>query len=176
MQLAKDEKGGDILMDMTPMIDCVFQLIIFFMLITDMSQKELEDLYLPKVEVAAADKPKKGEIRPIVNILSDGSIWVKRECYFDPKADDKYKKLKEYLARMAKDMPKGPIFPDKPNGPKAPMNPLLIRADQATPAKYVQKVMEVCGTLGIQIWKVELAAGTDIPKDGKPKPVTTGGQ
>ena len=30
MRLAKDEKGGDIMMDMTPMIDCVFQLIIFF--------------------------------------------------------------------------------------------------------------------------------------------------
>lgn len=174
MKLAKDEKGQEVVLDMTPMIDCVFQLIIFFMLITDMSQKELEELYLPKIEVAAADKPRPGEVRPIVNILSDGSIWVKKECYFDPKADDKYKKLKEYLARAARDMPKGPIFDNQPNGPKAPMNPLLIRADQSTPAKYIQKVMEVCGMVGIQIWKVELAAGTDIPKDGKPKPVEGG--
>jgi biopolymer transport protein ExbD len=167
MRLAKDEKGGDIIMDMTPMIDCVFQLIIFFMIITDMSQKELEELYLPKALVAAADKPDPNEMRPIINILSDGSMFVKREVVYDPKKDDKYRKLTEYLGRMANQMAKEPIDPKNPSGPKAPKNPILIRADQATPAKYVQKVMETCGKAGIQIWKVELAAGTEIPKDAK---------
>jgi len=169
MRLAKDEKGGEVAADMTPMIDCVFQLIIFFMIITDMSQKELEELYLPKAEVAAADKPKKGEIRPIVNVLSDGSMWVKSENYFDPKKDDKYAKLKEYLARAARSMPKEHINLKDPSSAMVPANPLLIRADQSTPAKYVQKVMEVCGQVGIQIWKVELAAGTDLPADEKDK-------
>jgi biopolymer transport protein ExbD len=165
MRLAKDEKGGDIIMDMTPMIDCVFQLIIFFMLITDMSQKELEELYLPKAVVAAADKPDPNELRPIVNILSNGEMYVKRELIYDPKHDDKYRKMKEYLGRMASQMDKEPIDPKNPSGPKAPKNPILIRADQSTPAKYVQKVMETCGMVGIQIWKVELAAGTELPKD-----------
>jgi hypothetical protein len=27
--------------------------------------------------------------------------------------------------------------------------------------------MELCGKAGIQIWKVELAAGTETPEDGK---------
>src|SRR5688500_5737995 len=174
MKLTRETGLGNIALDMTPMIDCVFQLIIFFMLITDMSQKELEELYLPKAEVAAADKPQPGVLRPIVNILSDGTVWVKRDLYFDPAKDDKYRKLKEYLARIAKDMPKEPLDKANPNGPKVPANPLLIRADQATPAKYIQKVMEVCGTVGIQIWKVELAAGTDIPKDGAPQPAAGG--
>ena len=35
---------------------------------------------------------------------------------------------------------------------------LLVRADQNTPFKYVQKVMSFCGLQGIQIWKVQLAA------------------
>ena len=151
MNLKKDSSEAPIEMDMTPMIDCVFQLIIFFMLINDMTQKELEELYLPQAVVAAADKPNPKDLRPIVNIPSSGEIWVKREKYYDPKQDDKYKKLKDYLARMAAAMPKEPLNPANPGGPKVPANALLIRADQATPAKYIQKVMEVCGTQGIQI-------------------------
>jgi biopolymer transport protein ExbD len=166
MKLSKDPHNAPPDMDMTPMIDVVFQLIIFFMLITDMSQKELEELYLPNAKVAVADKPNPDEQRPIVNILTDGQIVVKREVLYDPKRDDKYKKLKEFLGRSAKAMPKGPIFENQPNGPQAPKWPLLIRADQATPMKYVQKVMEVCGMQGIQIWKVELAAKTDEPAHG----------
>ena len=34
--------------DMTPMIDCVFLLMIFFVLIIDLSQQNLEDLVLPR--------------------------------------------------------------------------------------------------------------------------------
>ena len=37
-------------MDMTPMIDCVFLLMIFFVLVIDLSQKNLEDLILPRAE------------------------------------------------------------------------------------------------------------------------------
>ena len=51
MKLEKENHNTPPELDMTPMIDVVFQLIIFFMLITDMSQKELEELYLPKAEV-----------------------------------------------------------------------------------------------------------------------------
>src|SRR5688500_12716195 len=93
----KADQAGGLEMDMTPMIDCVFQLIIFFMLITDLSQLELEEVYLPQAEVAAADKPDPREIRPIVNITSDGTILVKGDVYYDPKKDDQYKALKEYL-------------------------------------------------------------------------------
>ena len=160
MNLKKDNNEPDVEMDMTPMIDCVFQLIIFFMLITDMSQKDLEELYLPPAKVATADKPDPREVRPIINILTDGSILVKRDTYYDPKNDDKYKRFREYLARMAQQMPKEPIAPGSPI--MVPKNPILIRADQATPAKYVQKVMEICGAQGIQIWKVELAAKVEV--------------
>ena len=37
----------DAKMDMTPMIDCVFLLMIFFVLVIDLSQQDLEDLILP---------------------------------------------------------------------------------------------------------------------------------
>ena len=64
-------------------------------------------------------------------------------------------------------MPKEPIDEAKPNGPKAPANPLLIRADQSTPFKHIQKVMELCGREGIQIWKVQLAAAEADDSGGR---------
>ena len=41
-----DEMKKDAKMDMTPMIDCVFLLMIFFVLVIDLSQQDLEALIL----------------------------------------------------------------------------------------------------------------------------------
>ncbi|MEO0662385.1 MAG: biopolymer transporter ExbD, partial [Planctomycetota bacterium] len=57
MNLAKHDAETDMDMDMTPMIDVVFLLIIFFMVITDLTQRDLEDLHLPLAEQATPDKP-----------------------------------------------------------------------------------------------------------------------
>ena len=55
--------------NMTPMIDVVFQLIIFLMLANDMSRKEIEDLELPEAVHASEDKREKEKYRIIVNLL-----------------------------------------------------------------------------------------------------------
>lgn len=52
--------------DMTPMIDLTFLLIIFFIIVNDMSKKELEDLKLPVAKMAGHDEPP--ETRPILNV------------------------------------------------------------------------------------------------------------
>ncbi|HIG10726.1 MAG: biopolymer transporter ExbD [bacterium] len=151
MNLNKHDPMTEMEMDMTPMIDVVFLLIIFFMVITDMTQADLEDLKLPVAQNATADKPNPDEFRPIVNIKIDGSILVKRELLFDPENEDDYKVLREYLSDVARRMKK-----EKASG--LPDEPLLIRADENTSFKHIQKVMEQCGYAGIQIWKVQLAA------------------
>ena len=158
MNMNKHDPHTDMEMDMTPMIDIVFQLIIFFMLISDMTQKELEDLVLPKAQMADPDKPDPKEIRPVVNILSDGSIFVLGEQYYDADAPDDYAALKLYLASMARRMDREPLNEDNPAGPQVPANALLVRADQSTPFHHIQKVMELCGLQDIQIWKIQLAA------------------
>jgi len=160
MNLNKHAPETDMEMDMTPMIDVVFLLIIFFMVITDMTQQDLEDLQLPVAENAVPDKPDKDEFRPVVNIKVDGSIWVKRRMYFDPENPDEYKELREFLSDVAKRMKRDPEDPMK-----LPDEPLLVRADMNTPFKHVQKVMEQCGYKGIQIWKVQLAASEAEKKD-----------
>src|SRR5688500_1360127 len=101
MKLSKTSHDGDFQMDMTPMIDVVFQLIIFFMLLMDMSTKELEILKLPKAVSAVKDEPDPKDPRPVVNITPDGKIIVKGEVVYDPDKDDGYKKLTEYLKRRS---------------------------------------------------------------------------
>jgi len=164
MKLTRTDPRTDTEMDMTPMIDIVFQLIIFFMLITDMSQKELETLILPVAVTASPDKPDPTEIRPIVNIVADGKIYVMGELKYDPDNDDGYLELRSYLKTMADRMEKEPLDEKNPNSPKVPANPCLIRADQSTPFRHIQKVMELCGLQGIQIWKVQLAAAESTPE------------
>ena len=154
MNINKHDAETDMEMNMTPMIDVVFLLIIFFMIITDLTQQELEDLVLPVAEEAVEDKPNPDEKRPIVNIKQDGEIIVRRESIYSPEQDD-YTELEAYLSDMAQLMDK-----DTPEGlnVEVPDEPVLIRADENTPFKMVQKIMEICGKKGIQIWKVELAA------------------
>ena len=156
MNINKSKANTEMKMNMTPMIDVVFLLIIFFMIITDLTQQDLEDLKLPQARAAVEDKPDPKVVRPIINIPQSGRMIVKRETKYDPEVDgDDMTGLERYLADQASLMPKK--F-DKEVGVKLPDNPLMIRADMFTEFKYIQRIMEICGRKGIQIWKLELGA------------------
>ena len=156
MNLAAHDPETDMEMNMTPMIDVVFLLIIFFMVITDLTQQELEDLALPVAEEAEEDKPDPEVVRPILNIDYNGEIKYKRELFYSPEVDGTDRsRLEGLLADKARRMPKK--F-DETVGAPLPDNPVLIRADQVTAFKHLQKIMELCSKEGIQIWKLEIAA------------------
>jgi biopolymer transport protein ExbD len=147
-------------MNMTPMIDVVFLLIIFFMIITDMTQQELEELELPLAVKAVEDKPNPDETRPIINVLQGGQMIVRRQMLHDPEdpALMTFEPLQGYLVDKVAQMKKAPLSDSNPT--LVPEDPVLVRADEYTPFRYVQKIMEICGMTGIQIWKIELAAKT----------------
>jgi biopolymer transport protein ExbD len=159
MNLAKHDPETEMEMDMTPMIDVVFLLIIFFMIITDLTQQDLEDLELPVAISATEDKPDPDEKRPIFNIKHTGSIIVRKEPLYSPETHDGLKDpmvdVKKKLAIIAKNMPRKDDLPD---------GHLMIRGDRSVPFKYVQQVMQECAQKGIQIWKVQLAASMPNPE------------
>ena len=66
--LGKDVEGGAE-MDMTPMIDITFQLIVFFLVANDLTRKETEELELPKAVWGKEDLAKETDLRVIINIL-----------------------------------------------------------------------------------------------------------
>ncbi len=156
MRLNRHDPRTEIELNMTPMIDVVFLLIIFFMLITDLTQQDLEQLELPAAASAVPDQPDPEVVRPVINILDTGEMIVKRERKYDPEQDD-LREIEVYLSNQAHLMPTRPLNADG-SGPRVPDHPLLIRADRNAEFKYVQRVMELCSKKGIQIWKLELAA------------------
>ena len=161
MNLAKHDAETEMEMDMTPMIDVVFLLIIFFMIITDMTQQDLEDVDLPTAAHAIPDTPDPEEWRPIINVDYTGKMIIKKKTKYDPEVDsgkDKYSGLREWLVFAASRMEKAPLA--EGSSKMVPDEPVLIRADMSTPFKFVQDIMKECGDQAISIWKLQLAVST----------------
>ena len=161
MNLAKHDADKDMEMDMTPMIDVVFLLIIFFMIITDLTQQELEDVDLPEAAHATPDQPDPEEWRPIINVDYRGKMVIKKKVQYDPainQGKDKYAELRTWLLQAAQRMEKEPLAAG--SAKMIPSEPVLIRCDMSTPFRYVQEIMAQCGDQAIQIWKLQLAVST----------------
>ena len=154
--------------NLTPMIDVVFNLIIFFMVITDMTQKDLEYLVLPKAAAAEVDEGKDAD-RIIINIvnfdlpelaqeLNDGRL--NRDLPPLMIGGDQVKDLDQMRAWL-RERADPRQFPDTTvdrvggTGPNAPTwangapiypsyKPLLVRCDQGQIFGWVQAVMQYC--------------------------------
>jgi biopolymer transport protein ExbD len=160
MNLNKHDARTEMEMNMTPMIDVVFLLIIFFMIITDLTQQDLEEIRLPVAQNAIPDKPDPKVVRPVINVMADGRMIVRKHEIYEPERGDQTE-MERYLADAARRMPKRM---ERGDPEPLPDNPLLIRADENTEFKFIQRIMEVCGKEGIRIWKLELAAAEDPAK------------
>jgi biopolymer transport protein ExbD len=161
-------------MDMTPMIDCVFLLMIFFVLVIDLSQKNLEDLVLPKAQfIEPDDKPP--ENRPVINVLQNGTVVYNQKVRYDPAVHGKnYAPIRDMLLEIRKDgTNRGTLklVDEVIAGRTVKLidDPILVRADKWTEWHYVGEVMKQCSMPDIAFWKVELAL-SEQDKEEKKKP------
>jgi biopolymer transport protein ExbD len=72
MRLSKKKKSNAIQMNLTPMIDIVFLLIIFFITVTQITKVNSEKLPLPKVVANEDQTP----TRTILNVRQNGQIII----------------------------------------------------------------------------------------------------
>ena len=110
-------------LDMTPMIDVTFQLILFFMLVMDMSAAKVEPLRQPSARHAVR------LLEPdelVVNVGGDGRLRVYGKTMSD-------QALEDLLAQRARARAEAP---------------LLIRADRSAPFERIQKVMMMAQHVG----------------------------
>ncbi|MAG31571.1 MAG: hypothetical protein CL908_11855 [Deltaproteobacteria bacterium] len=166
----------DLEINMTPMIDVVFNLIIFFMVITDLTQKDLEYLILPKAEKAVPDEGEDTE-RIIINIINISSVNNQmrvKSGELDPalppimvggKQIKNLDQLRAWLRRKADPR----RYPDKDKNQVAPglwpsRKPLLVRCDQGQIFGWVQAVMQYCTFVPGQKRESELALSPMIYK------------
>lgn len=154
-QALKDElQSAKAEMNMTPMIDVVFQLIIFFMLLMDMSQQELATLILPE---ALTSRPDKEDVpdRLVLNVTFPADE-------LDKPASARNGANYEY--RIAGSLIRADALPDRlkrhgmrkmdPEGKLSEMS-VLVRCDQHIHYKGVIKALVEC--MNARIWKIELA-------------------
>ncbi len=130
---------------MTPMIDVVFELIIFFVVTLKMSQEKDETIRLEDGKHGIVLTPEKlppGHM--IVDIAKNGRISMNNGTMtaeqVGQRVKDRYRRYGEF--------------------------PVLIRADYRVQHKHVAQVMNACTANGI--WKIAFVAVHER-KSGKPK-------
>jgi len=146
LKSSRTETGATPSIDMTPMIDMVFQLLIFFMLTSIFASQPVLDLALPKAEHAKADDQKE-EVHLFID--REGALFV-----------DQAPVLKEALRAVLKEKLEG--------GSK---KTLLLSADQSAPFRFFVHVLDVTQGLGLR----DLAIVTEPPAasaDPQPKEVS----
>lgn len=140
----KSKDIDDIKMDMTPMIDVVFNLIIFFMLVTQMVTIERAELELPRANKAREEQATDSK-QLVINVHrkpEDGK-WIEV-------AGRKYTwaEFSDLLQTEANDA--------KPSSDDPSERQVLVRGDIDTPYRMIQRVMLECAKK--KIYKLSFAA------------------
>jgi biopolymer transport protein ExbD len=148
----KPEELSDSGPDMTPMIDVVFQLIIFFMLIMDMSKAQLEPMVLPSAKKAIKEKFSDTSML-VMNVLKDGTIKINGKTYWRPKDGDDMKRIEdEFEARR-----QNKAYQEVAGKADWVKYPVLLRCDRSTNFEHLQKILMIATHHG-GVTKVQLGA------------------
>ena len=124
--------------NLTPMLDMVFQLITFFMLVINFKSAAIyKDLNLPVIGSARpVDTGEQGIELLILNIDKEGRLMI----YKQPRDIDSYIAKEAQASKLAARR-KNPNF--DPETSELPTR-VVIRADQLTPFKLVNRVLRAC--------------------------------
>ncbi len=124
-----EEQGG---VNLMPLLDMVFLLLIFFLVATQFAQKERDQtLQLPKTTMAKPLSSPPQQL--IINIKPNGSMSVGPRTLKGPDA------LRDLLVRITKNQPNREV---------------LIRCDERAIHKYFADVARICREEGISELKI----------------------
>ena len=141
---------------MTPMIDIVFQLIIFFMLIMDMSKQQIEPVILPYASKAIKEKFADPHML-ILNVLEDGTIKIQGRRFWDPSKEDDNQRLEDLFESRRQNR----IYQEVPGKDDWVKYPMLIRADRSTAFEHLQKILMIATKHG-GVTNVQLGAKQEM--------------
>lgn len=138
--------------DMTPMIDVIFNLIIFFMLINRMVQDERPELMVPRADQAKPEDKTDEKNQLVINIHAQGKEHKQGDITIGPMERISLAKLRDILKEETKD-------PKLKNQDGSCNRSVLIRADRDTEYRYVQQVLLECAQK--KLYKISFSA--EIP-------------
>ncbi|MSR61204.1 MAG: hypothetical protein EXS08_01985 [Planctomycetes bacterium] len=166
----------DVTCNLIPMVDIMFLLLLFFLLGADMSQREAAELVLPTAsEIKENEKVKTDDPTTTVNIqhAQGGDLG---KCPLN--ANNGYCRLPDHWAvvirgrEVPRELLKDQLKAEADETLETDIDPdakvrlsarkIIIRADKAAPYGDVNKIIEVCGLVGI--YKIEVGAAVPPPK------------
>ncbi len=166
MKLKKsNEDSFEQKMDMTPLIDCIFQLILFLVL-TSQITIQTEDVDLPFALEGKEAKPGESEVPPlIVNVVRERMPEKKGQrmgyiVYGGNRVDGKKlaQELKREAAYAAGPKPGGRgrgYDTAGAGGVNLSKLAVLVRADRGVQSQYIRTVFESCMQAGI--WRLKVS-------------------
>ncbi|HLQ37137.1 MAG TPA: biopolymer transporter ExbD [Planctomycetota bacterium] len=158
-------------LDMTPMIDCVFLLLIFFVLVIDLNQRNLEDLVLPAARSRQPDQQPPLQ-RPVINVLQNGAVVCNGRVWYDPASSGADAAGIAELLRNMQQTIKGLRTEDGRIGDRQVRliaDPVLIRADKWTEWRHIAELIRQCSQPEAAFWKLELAL-SEVDKEARAAP------
>lgn len=142
---------------MTPMVDVVMLLIIFFMLASKFKGEEAELLSLPFAQRAETAYVQGGPPQFVVNILpavengGKAAVYIYRGMRFNPGMPGDMDELRDRLQEFKLLFSNGRV---------------VIRGDRRVYSRYVQRIQAMCLEPGINISKVQYATSAAKAKEG----------
>ena len=128
--------------NLTPMLDMVFQLVTFFMLVINFKSASLDlTLQLPVVGSALPTESGERDVL-ILNVLRDGKVRVYGES----------RDAERYIADEAKNIGQN-LRGKSPSGSKsnAELPPtVILRADRTTPYHLIHRIIQACQMYGFR--------------------------
>jgi len=146
--------------ELTPLIDVTFQVLIFLLVANDLSAKVQEDVELPHAENVTEVRPQDGVVT--VNVLAPRQpedpprLRVGGHVFDVPG-------LTRALGHVA-NLHRPALDPDADTRAG-----VLIRADRGAPWRHVQRVLQACADRGVRIRRVQLATDPErlaAPREG----------
>lgn len=137
MRLAKHPRKRRMEMDMTPMIDVAFQLIIFFMTVSQMTDANQERLQLPKQTGMENQQPKSMTI----NITNTGELRM----------EGKATPLAGMVSRVSQELQTLGDDPTKLH--------IVIRADERCESRSVNDVVTALGRMRLTKIRIAVQSG-----------------
>lgn len=137
--------------NLTAMLDVVFQLMTFFLMVMNFSQDDYDvRVRLPVAGSARpVELPKEGEDRLVLNIDRDGHLLLSGQSYDTERAIREIRtqaKLIRVNAQVAgKKIPAGGALPTT----------LVIRGDRATPFGQLYKLITACQNFGFKTFALK---------------------
>lgn len=138
----KRQRSQEVGVDLTPLIDVVFLLLIFFMVSTTFTRESHLQVELPQ---ASADARAESDVREIDVVINAQGQYILNERTL-------VNNRRETLERAVSELAAGDVS-----------LPYVITADASTPHEFVVRAMDVAGRLGF----AKLSITTEREADGQ---------